>query len=101
LRADDLVARYGGEEFVVLLSGRLHEIEEAMERIRLQVEDRCSLVDGNPVHRQVTVSAGVAALTDRVQTLEELIEAADRAMYQAKRAGKNRVAAAATTEEAA
>jgi diguanylate cyclase (GGDEF)-like protein len=99
VRADDLVARYGGEEFVVLLGGRLDEIEEAMERIRLQVEDRCSPLDGSPVRRQVTVSAGVAALTDRVQTLEELIEAADEAMYQAKRAGKNRVAGAA--EEAA
>jgi diguanylate cyclase (GGDEF)-like protein len=100
LRADDLVARYGGEEFVVLLGGRLDEIEEAMERIRLQVEDRCSPVGDNPVRRQVTVSAGVAALTDRVQTLEELIEAADEAMYRAKRAGKNRVAAAATEEAA-
>jgi diguanylate cyclase (GGDEF)-like protein len=99
VRADDLVARYGGEEFVVLLGGPLDEIEEAMERIRLQVEDRCSPVGENPVRRQVTVSAGVAALTDRAQTLEELIEAADEAMYRAKRAGKNRVAA--TTEEAA
>jgi diguanylate cyclase (GGDEF)-like protein len=52
------------------------------------------------VRRQVTVSAGVAALTDRVRTLEELIEAADEAMYRAKRAGKNRVAAAATEEAA-
>jgi diguanylate cyclase (GGDEF)-like protein len=70
-----------------------------MERIRLQVEDRCSPLGDNPVRRQVTVSAGVATLTDRVQTLEELIEAADEAMYRAKRAGKNRVAGAA--EEAA
>ncbi len=99
VRADDLVARYGGEEFVVLLGGHLEEVEEAMERIRLQVEDRCSPVGDSPVRRQVTVSAGVAALTDTVQTLEELIEAADEAMYRAKRAGKNRVAAAA--EEAA
>jgi diguanylate cyclase (GGDEF)-like protein len=88
-----------GEEFVVLLNGGLQEIEEVMERIRLKVEDRCSPVDGNPVHRQVTVSAGVASLTDDIQTLEELIEAADEAMYRAKRAGKNRVAGAA--EEAA
>jgi diguanylate cyclase (GGDEF)-like protein len=99
MRADDLVARYGGEEFVVLLNGGLREIEEVMERIRLKVEDRCSPVDGNPVHRQVTVSAGVASLNDNIQTLEELIEAADEAMYRAKRAGKNRVAGAA--EEAA
>jgi diguanylate cyclase (GGDEF)-like protein len=99
VRADDLVARYGGEEFVVLLSGRAEEVEEAMERIRLQVEDRCSPVGESPVRRQVTVSVGVAALTESVQSLEELIEAADEAMYRAKRAGKNRVAS--TAEEAA
>jgi diguanylate cyclase (GGDEF)-like protein len=47
------------------------------------------------VRRQVTVSVGVAALNGDIQTLEELIEAADEAMYRAKRAGKNRVAGAA------
>ncbi|MCA1687074.1 MAG: GGDEF domain-containing protein [Actinobacteria bacterium] len=99
VRADDLVARYGGEEFVVLLGGRAGEVHEAMERIRLQVEDRCSPVGDSPVRRQVTVSAGVAAFTEGIQTLEEFIEAADEAMYRAKRAGKNRVAV--TEEEAA
>ncbi len=83
----------------MLLSGRAEEVEEAMERIRLQVEDRCSPVGESPVRRQVTVSVGVAALTESVQSLEELIEAADEAMYRAKRAGKNRVAS--TAEEAA
>jgi diguanylate cyclase (GGDEF)-like protein len=95
VRADDVVARYGGEEFVVLLGGRLGDIEEVTERIRLQVEDRCSPFGDSPVRRQVTVSAGIATLSDEVQTLEELIEAADEAMYRAKRTGKNRVAGAA------
>ena len=95
MRADDVVARYGGEEFVVLLGGRLGDIEEVTERIRLQVKDRCSPFGDSPVRRQVTVSAGIATLTDEVQTLEELIEAADEAMYRAKKAGKNRVAGAA------
>jgi diguanylate cyclase (GGDEF)-like protein len=93
VRADDLVARYGGEEFVVLLGGGPGDVEEAMERIRLEFEYRCSPLGDSPVRRQVTVSAGVATLTDTVQTLEELIDAADEAMYRAKRAGKNRVAA--------
>lgn len=91
-RRSDFVARYGGEEFVVLLGGQLGEIKEVMERIRLQVEDRCSPGGDSPVRRQVTVSVGIAALTENVQTLEDLIETADEAMYRAKRAGKNRVA---------
>ena len=92
MRADDLIARYGGEEFVVLLGGRPRDVEEVRERIRLQVEDRCSPEVAGLVRRQVTVSVGVAVLTDAVQSLEELIETADEAMYRAKRAGKNRVA---------
>ncbi len=92
VRADDLVARYGGEEFVVLLGGRPQDVEEVMERIRLQVEAHCSPGVDGLVRRQVTVSVGVAVLTDAVQSLEELIETADEAMYRAKRAGKNRVA---------
>jgi diguanylate cyclase (GGDEF)-like protein len=98
VRADDLVARYGGEEFVMLLGSELRKAEESMERVRLKIEDRFSPVDDNPVRRQVTVSVGVAAFTDNTRTLEELIEAADEAMYRAKRAGKNKVAG---TQEAA
>lgn len=88
-RADDLVARYGGEEFMMLLSSGHKDAEEALERIRLHIEVRCS--PDEQIRRQVTVSAGVASLSRRTRTLEELIEAADESMYQAKRAGKNRV----------
>jgi diguanylate cyclase (GGDEF)-like protein len=98
-RAHDLMARDGGEEFVVLLGGQPGDLEEAVERIRLRVEDRCSPLDGNPAYGRVTVSAGVAALADDVHTLEELIDAAGEAVYRAMRAGKNRVIVAA--EEAA
>lgn len=89
VRADDLVARYGGEEFVMLLNSEPGESEDALERIRSQIEARCS-PDGL-VHRQVTVSIGITALADQSRTLEELIDSADEAMYRAKRSGKNRV----------
>jgi len=96
-RADDLVARYGGEEFMMLLNSDQRDAEEALERIRQRIEARCA-PNGDQVRRQVTISAGVASLSGRTRTLEELIETADEAMYQAKRTGKNRVVSA---EEAA
>lgn len=92
-RADDLVARYGGEEFMMLLNSGQEDAEEALERIRAGIEARCSPTDGQ-MSRQVTVSAGVASLAGEPRTLEELIEAADEAMYHAKRTGKNRVVGA-------
>lgn len=91
VRADDLVARYGGEEFVMLLNSEPKEAEAALERIRAQIEARCS--PDSPVGRQITVSIGITALEEGEQTLEQLIEASDEAMYRAKREGKNRVVA--------
>ena len=91
VRAEDLFARYGGEEFAVLLrdaSGPQALI--AAERLRSAIADRPIVVDGQPL--PVTISVGVAILgqgdTDRP---ESLIDAADRALYRAKREGRNRV----------
>lgn len=78
-----LLGRYGGEEFAVLLpaTARTQTLEVA-ERIRVAV------ADGNTV----TISSGVAAVRiSSDTTLEPLIERADRALYAAKRTGRNRV----------
>jgi diguanylate cyclase (GGDEF)-like protein len=81
-RADDVVARYGGEEFVVLMGGNIEDaIESATENETL-------------LGSSVTVSVGVAALTEDASSLKQLVEKADDELYRAKRAGKNRVAAA-------
>ncbi len=93
LRAGDIVARYGGEEFIVLMTGDLEAARVAAERTRSAIESRCSLQGIPALRRQITVSAGIAVLTDPNQTLEQIIEVADRAMYQAKQMGKNRVSA--------
>lgn len=92
-RADDLVARYGGEEFVLLIGSDLEAAMEVAQRIRLKVENRCAPGQDARVMWQITVSVGVAPLTNGTGTLEELVAEADRAMYRAKRQGKNRVAA--------
>ncbi len=94
-RADDLIARYGGEEFVLLMNSSLEDAARSAERLRMQVESRCSQQRDPSLFRQITVSLGVAPITARTETLEELIEAADKEMYCAKRAGKNRVSTAA------
>ena len=88
---DDIIARYGGEEFVVLLSRPLDRAVITAERIRALIEEQCQPAATPGLQRAVTVSIGVATLTPERQTLEALVEAADKAMYQAKRSGKNRV----------
>lgn len=87
VREVDVCARYGGEEFVVILPqcDRASAIEVA-ERLR-----QC--IASSPVSRseQITASIGVATYPSGAKNKEELIEMADRAMYLAKAAGRNRV----------
>lgn len=93
VRSTDLVARYGGEEFVVMMPET--ELEDAIsfaEKIRLMVES-------TPIHTQagivpVTVSLGVSSVPySNVRSSNELIVVADKALYRAKRRGRNQVQA--------
>ncbi len=95
IREGDLAARYGGEEFVVVLpeTGKERAFKVA-ERIRREVEKE--RFEGNeelPFVSQ-SVSIGVATFPDDALTKEELIEQADKALYRAKWAGRNKVAVA-------
>lgn len=95
VRPTDLLARYGGEEFLVLLPGAtLHQAREVAERLRRSVrETPIPHVDGSLLPK-VTVSVGVAELPDADEHLapEGFVERADRALYRAKAAGRDRVA---------
>lgn len=94
VRLADSVARYGGEEFVVVMPGAsLGEAQAAAERLRVAIEAMGFIPDGGAAHR-LTISLGVAAGVAG-GTAEQLIAAADQALYAAKRAGRNRVATAA------
>jgi diguanylate cyclase (GGDEF)-like protein len=98
LRAADVLARYGGEEFALLLpqTGEAQALGIA-ERIRQQVARDGGV--GQAQGQEVTVSVGVSSLGSecggREVSSEALLESADQALYDAKRAGRNRVAARA------
>ncbi len=92
LRAADVASRYGGEEFCILLpQTKLDEATAIAERIRRRVE-RTRFPHGKtqPLG-MVTVSIGVSALDEVLNAPAAIIGAADRALYSAKRLGKNRV----------
>jgi diguanylate cyclase (GGDEF)-like protein len=93
IRADDLVARYGGDEFVVLMAANLEDAIEVAERVRQRIEVACVPEHEASLPRSITVSVGIAPLTEDVGTLEQLVEAADGELRCAKKGGKNRVVA--------
>jgi diguanylate cyclase (GGDEF)-like protein len=92
LRAVDSVGRYGGEEFVVILPHTPRdEAVRTAERIRQRVDAHAFDLGGEKVH--VTVSIGVATFpSEGVDGPNALVREADRALYAAKEAGRNRVA---------
>jgi len=91
LRLTDLSGRIGGEEFAALLPCSLEEAVIAAERVREAFANSGIVVEDGPV--DTTVSVGVAGGPAGTE-LEVLLAAADTALYQAKRGGRNRVEAA-------
>lgn len=103
LRETDFVARYGGEEFVVvapltaladaaLIAERLREVIAASTLIPPpKFRDRRAL--------RITISVGVASLSEKWEGRESLMHAADMCLYRAKRLGRNRIATTAASEQ--
>ncbi|WP_139173032.1 GGDEF domain-containing protein, partial [Marinobacter sp. AC-23] len=92
LRNTDIIGRYGGEEFVIVLTEC--SLEKAVEVLEALCQDFARLLfSGGNEEFSVTFSAGVAALS-AYESGEQAIEAADRALYQRKRAGRNGVTVA-------
>jgi two-component system cell cycle response regulator len=89
-RMTDILARYGGEEFVMILPFTLHD------GAKVKAERICQAVASFPFEfaehqplKKLSLSVGVASFPEHGATAEELIAAADRALYAAKRAGRN------------
>lgn len=89
LRRTDFLARYGGEEFVVLAPHTSAENALILgERLRRSIAESPLKVEGLPL-LPMTVSIGAAVFPDHARNERELLEAADKALYEAKRAGRN------------
>lgn len=92
LRPHDLMARFGGEEFVLVLDGVDHAAAlNIAERVRARIEHE--VVEWDAMSVRYTASLGVVCSDQHSYDLFRLIAAGDAAMYEAKRAGRNRVAA--------
>ena len=90
LRTEDVLARYGGEEFCIILRGITLEAAGVLaERLRTEIESR-RFMAGNQI-LPVTISAGVAQFDAKLEDPLALVEAADEALYAAKKAGRNQV----------
>lgn len=103
LRTTDIVARYGGEEILIIApSTPVKTAANLAERLRKVVEDASFEV---PVELNrdisalgVTVSIGVACFSQHTKDMQDLIQDVDKAMYRAKKEGRNRVVTACTTD---
>jgi diguanylate cyclase (GGDEF)-like protein len=93
IRSTDLAARYGGEEFALMLpETNLDDAVAFAEKLRGIVESTPVETQTGPI--QLTISLGVASVPhSRIHTAKELIITADKALYRAKKAGRNQVQA--------
>jgi len=88
--AGNIVCRYGGEEFAILLPDCSKEkAAELAEKVRDRIAGQTIIL--RRVKTTITVSIGVASLSQNVASKQELIHLADQALYKAKQSGRNQV----------
>jgi len=89
-RKTDIVFRYGGEEFVVLLTETpLDKALIPLERLRASVENYKFKFNKNDI--KITISAGISEINENTKTSGEFLDNADKALYEAKKTGRNQI----------
>jgi len=98
VRKEDIFGRFGGEEFVIILPNTEAKVAyELAERVRLGVMNHVFIIDYDStegkkrVQHKQTISVGVTQLSKDIRTPEELLESADKKLYNSKQSGRNRV----------
>ncbi len=100
VRTVDRVARYGGEEFaLVMIETDGKNAAEHIKRLGVLLADLPCMVEGKNLTVEVTLSAGVADSMGGASNAAELVESADKALYAAKKGGRNRIVMAADGTE--
>ena len=90
IRQSDLFARYGGEEFIVLLPDTDYiSTQKVAQKIRLTIQETPLKTDSQNI--SITISAGFSTIHENDNSLTDIIARADKALYQAKENGRNRV----------
>ena len=89
-RKTDMVFRYGGEEFAVIITETpLSKAVVPLERLRKTVEENNFTYNGQKI--DITISIGASEVNEQTNTVHQLFELADKALYKAKENGRNRV----------
>jgi diguanylate cyclase (GGDEF)-like protein len=90
-RGSDIACRFGGEEFVLVFNNTtIDKIMPRLEKIREEIEN-AKIYFHNEVLQQITISMGVAQAPEQGTTINDIIRAADMALYSAKKSGRNRI----------
>lgn len=92
VRSSDIVARFGGEEFVVIMTSAGKEQALSFgENLRKTIESTMFKIPGRDTPLRMTISGGVATYPKDGDTTADLLRVADKALYEAKQAGRNRI----------
>lgn len=98
-RASDLACRFGGEEFVLVVPSATREASTAQAERILQAVREMKVSSDEMVLPRLTVSIGIALYPEHGETTENVIRAADQALYAAKEAGRDRYVISALWRE--
>jgi len=94
IRGEDVACRYGGEEFILIMPDASLEVVQQRAGQLLQRTSELQVQDGVQTYSGITISLGVAIYPQHGKTIEEVLRAADAALYRAKQDGRNRMVVA-------